>query len=893
MKHLSKKFLQQDGQTAVFYALLLPVLILFLFIVFDLGWLYLNKSRLQNAAEAAAIAGANKFCEVTDKGFNNVVLIHEGLNANYKALRDNKKELDYIPTKESSAIYNAAKASLNKNLGVSADADKIEKDSWTNAEVKMAQQPKLYGESVDSETIYYEVQLTETVHHLFKVLDDIISTDVPAIAVAEITRVRLIEERNLWEDMSQLSGTQVIGNWEEQYGTYTKKVVAEKEDIDKIRYYSYAEKVNKSYYDGIWNHYQDPDIKVHYKTGDVYKTEHMIIASNSASAKSTAANGGKIYDMSLVDSLNIDFKQDVKLNFSGELTSDWDIGFSITGTDIKSANYADSFADNWNNSQLNLRVHATMDFNEAFLTRTLSEDAQNKVDTRYRRANLGESADADPLYIHIESEPMVSNLANKDQQMSQLNSVRQIIININESNMDEQLVVGDDEKTHKYTYRPLVFFYNGPEINDENSGRHSQPVIINLNANFRGIIFMPNSPVVINGNGYEFQGLVIAEEFRKLKTEADYTKFTRTSDNKSILIKNVEDDTEAGSADNWIMVKKPDTEDWVKISKDKLRYSSEYAKIAVNSDAKSVSNTGDGTAYSFTYTKTNYFVKRSKLAAAEIFYAADDFDTTTYYRLNTGRNETTPTPAYIRKNLIQGKFEGATLGADGKWVGGTLNPSNAEMIPGRREGEWYEFKKTEDDVWSINNNKSKKNFFQYKDGWRLITTEDEKQYIIKNTDITNLKNSGEFISTKDYVEVTDAEGNMAYIKKTDLKVTPVYSQIKRDNETRYCDKTNGNYYIKKDEDSSNSLILDTHGNVQYTEKLSADKTYSLPKDLKQWENGFSASTFNLATDVEKTHYSRCGAIPRRLKYGSLDAFEKGGDYCQDMFFETLRSKYVL
>ena len=67
-----KKLKNQLGQTAVFFALLLPVLILFLFVVFDLGWLYLNKSRLQNAAEAAAIAGANKFCAVSQEGYNNV-----------------------------------------------------------------------------------------------------------------------------------------------------------------------------------------------------------------------------------------------------------------------------------------------------------------------------------------------------------------------------------------------------------------------------------------------------------------------------------------------------------------------------------------------------------------------------------------------------------------------------------------------------------------------------------------------------------------------------------------------------------------------------------------------------------------------------------------------------
>ena len=46
------------GQVMLFYALLIPVLILFVGVGLDLGWYYLNVSRLQNAADAAALAGA-------------------------------------------------------------------------------------------------------------------------------------------------------------------------------------------------------------------------------------------------------------------------------------------------------------------------------------------------------------------------------------------------------------------------------------------------------------------------------------------------------------------------------------------------------------------------------------------------------------------------------------------------------------------------------------------------------------------------------------------------------------------------------------------------------------------------------------------------------------------
>ena len=52
--------------------------------------------------------------------------------------------------------------------------------------------------------------------------------------------------------------------------------------------------------------------------------------------------------------------------------------------------------------------------------------------------------------------------------------------------------------------------------------RDSLPVIINFNADFRGIFFFPNSPVVINGNNKNFQGYVIAKEYVMLTDEKDY-----------------------------------------------------------------------------------------------------------------------------------------------------------------------------------------------------------------------------------------------------------------------------------------------------------------------------------------------------------------------------------
>ena len=122
----------------------------------------------------------------------------------------------------------------------------------------------------------------------------------------------------------------------------------------------------------------------------------------------------------------------------------------------------------------------------------------------------------DPLYIRIESEP-----AKNANGAAQGNSPQQIIININVSNLA-------DGK------RPLFFYYDGP-LED----RDPVPVILNLNANFKGVLFMPEVPVVINGNGHTFEGFIVAKEFRYLSTSGEQVKYSikgetdkKYSDNK-------------------------------------------------------------------------------------------------------------------------------------------------------------------------------------------------------------------------------------------------------------------------------------------------------------------------------------------------------------------------
>ncbi len=65
--------IRQRRQVMVLYALLITLMFLFVGVGLDLGWYYLNVSRLQNAADAAALAGAQTLVKTED--FNNYLVI--------------------------------------------------------------------------------------------------------------------------------------------------------------------------------------------------------------------------------------------------------------------------------------------------------------------------------------------------------------------------------------------------------------------------------------------------------------------------------------------------------------------------------------------------------------------------------------------------------------------------------------------------------------------------------------------------------------------------------------------------------------------------------------------------------------------------------------------------
>ncbi|MBR0260636.1 MAG: hypothetical protein IJQ85_02470 [Selenomonadaceae bacterium] len=332
--------------------------------------------------------------------------------------------------------------------------------------------------------LYYVVNLKEKIRHFFMPgwFDDM---NAPVRAVVLLRP----HYKGLIEPMQQLERTKVIDNWE-----YTKK---------------YLIKTGEQISGGKWNHYQagagygSGDNKgIKYTSGNVYRTESVIVKAtkknnrddDSSSGWNTDANGGTFYTEDIVDSINIDFRAEVSKTF----TTDWDLGQPL------SAQQSYRFTEGWSATDgADKRILFNVEFNNAF---------------KKRESVSG----TDPLWVRIESDPIIKQEKADGSYASDYNSVRQVTLNFNVNNTT---VEGDH-----YKDRPYVIFYTGPENIDyktDKNGvliRHSQPVVLNLNQDTNAIIYMPNSPVIINGNDHALHGFVIAKCFLESVTSEDMTR---------------------------------------------------------------------------------------------------------------------------------------------------------------------------------------------------------------------------------------------------------------------------------------------------------------------------------------------------------------------------------
>ena len=389
MRH--RKFfnsIKQRGQMLVLFALLIPIILLFVGLALDIGWYYLNVSRLQNAADAAALAGANALLKTENSASNEPIFSEEGqvdehieINSNigdelgdfyYKSLLtsnelpadvidyekiwgskyhfgtlNNYLSLDQI--KDSLKVgRDTAEKYTRKNLmdsgavsASSADSESGRKnfsatDGWSisskDGDKKVTGKVNLYVRSIDIKNdilgeAYYVVDLSENIRHFFLPgwFKDMVA---PVRAVAKLG----YHDEDLLSRMLILARTMVIDNWEHQ------------------NYYK-----NPSY-KGDWGK-SIQDSAVHYEKGNTYRTEKAKINGN--------ANR---------DSLFIDMRAELK---GYHYTSDWDLGYAAPTT----TDYDTRFTAGWSNLfGSDKRVLYTADFETPYNTRYPNNSRLDIVD---------------------------------------------------------------------------------------------------------------------------------------------------------------------------------------------------------------------------------------------------------------------------------------------------------------------------------------------------------------------------------------------------------------------------------------------------------------------------------------------------------------------------------
>ena len=523
----------------VLWALLTPILIMFVGVGMDLGWYYLTVSRLQNAADAAVLAGAIKLTKENEH-FNDYYVYSltskptSDFNKDYTIYYIDSESKKYL-NKQINETPGIAEAQIYANQNLSGSAVKgAVVDNWNSIKKNngVTFESALYARKMDIDRKdngikYYKVTLTEKVSHLFLSGLDPMEAKVVAYALLKP------HDTDLVTTINQFEKTKVIANWMYQ-------------------------DTHRDAHTGNWNHYRQSisgssgQKNIAYKSGDAFRTETVNVQieqgastnnTGTSSGQTTSANGWQYYEEKEVDSLNIDFNQDVQFA-STFTTKDWDLRTTDL-TDIPKITYRGMAG--WSETHgYDLRIQGLINFNAAWRNRhLLDDDTTNNAD------------EPDILWTRIEGDPIWSDSRSNNEKS--LNSVHQMIINVHADNTATKIVKDtDDNDQLVYTYRPFFIFYMGPEVNDKQSlmdnaektfaentaVRKSQPVIVNLYEDWNAILYMPNSPVIINGNGHKLTGFVIAKEYLQLKDESDFRNYYSTA---------------TDDYDNEIYVKKSDT----------------------------------------------------------------------------------------------------------------------------------------------------------------------------------------------------------------------------------------------------------------------------------------------------------------------------------------------
>lgn len=494
----------QKGAVLVLVALMLPIMVFFGGMAIDFGRAYLYKSHLQNAADAAALAGA-----AAASGSGTARLV-DTLPSGDMQIGGNDKL---------SVAKDAANVILTKDIG---------KASVNDSNTKLRMRKEGNSPKLDVDTYYYMVELTDEVKMVFaqlflpkSLLPDDWNVKVSAKAWA---MAKIDDDIALLPQMKELEAKETAANfdeWQKHVGgnfstaqqlSFTNPGVAynyEGEEKTRSEVFNMNEIVAERK-DVFINLRQDISAKSAFADtwdlsdfrGKSYDEISELFYDLSSAEKKAKVwldipknNGTLNYDTITLDQFIRNYAAAVD-------------GYSRQTLDAKTGkNYANYEHIEDALKMLTSTIKDTINVDVVYPVRQVDSLPESEVSFVY---NTDRRNRQDPLFVRIESEEFnssdngrVSNSASG----GVTNSVRDIVININADN-----TVKINEQ---YRDRPIIFFYEGPVDADGNHGvgRKSNTVVVELTKNFRGIIFAPNSPVQIKGNTKEFYGFVIAESF--------------------------------------------------------------------------------------------------------------------------------------------------------------------------------------------------------------------------------------------------------------------------------------------------------------------------------------------------------------------------------------------
>ncbi len=579
---------KEKGYVLVFFGLALLILLPCVGLAADFGRAYLHSSYLQNAADAAALAGvAGVAAEKTNEGnplaqqngdgsedrkYRRVRLIdldddsEKSLRESPSYDKDNSENPEYLKTADE-----AANPLLRENTKNSPDSDGAQLDLTSKDENLKTKLIVLSKPGSADKDFYYKVTIREAVQFLFAQIL-LPESLLPHWTIGVVA----------WATTAEPLGSLEPG---ETGGTTTGNNPSEANLYDQVNEILTGQ-TPKTFYDLPGNgvqekrQYRESSVGIYYRLDEngenPTRTEYFYPGTEMPDEKTVDKNAlldenGKPLNANTVRLnqryLFIDFKPDV--SSPTKLPDGWDLDSippNLSYGNLRFNGMKNSWAydtrtqENVSDSRwgvipelmkrllgveddgspaalearekvmalLNTRIESIITFDRLYEVRGTKEQLEALGDQAVKNTD-GKVATDDPLLVRIESEEF--------NQGAVTNSVRKTTIDIKPAagTTDTLLTTNSDGS---YRYRPLVFFYSGPIGN-----RKSQTLTLNLDSDFRGAIFAPNSRVCITGNNHTMKGFIIAKEFAYLDENGEEVVISAPQDTSNYAKLGLKDPT--------------------------------------------------------------------------------------------------------------------------------------------------------------------------------------------------------------------------------------------------------------------------------------------------------------------------------------------------------------